>query len=163
MVQHINKVNIMSVKKKFYVLEFNCNTCKKGKYDILPYFRDMWRNKRKLFKRDDVKDKKTLSEWIKNVSQYQYWARCEYEFLMASWPFGSYKMNKDINNFLSLNPNFDMSEYPKNIEFINILTQDMSKIDIHEQVMMNIDVITDILYDEFKIGKKKKIRQKNDG
>ena len=49
-----------------------------------------------------------------------------------------------------------MSEYPKNIEFINILTQDMSKIDIHEQVMMNIDVITDILYDEFKIGKKKK-------
>ena len=29
------------------------------------------------------------------------------------------------------------------------------KIDVHEQIMMNIDIITDILFDEFKIGEKK--------
>lgn len=133
----------MSVKKKFYVLEFNCNTRKKGKYDILPYFRDMWRNKRKLFKRDDVKDKKTLSEWIKNVSQYQYWARCEYEFLMASWPFGSKKLNEEITNFFKGDVNLFNTD--DNIKFTNIILNDMYKIDIHEQLMMNIDVFAEIL------------------
>lgn len=30
--------------------------------------------------------------------------------------------------------------------------QDMEKIDIHDQIMMNIDIITDILYNEFKLN-----------
>jgi hypothetical protein len=29
----------------------------------------------------------------------------------------------------------------------------MYKIDIHEQIMMNIDVIVDILFEEFKVNK----------
>ena len=29
--------------------------------------------------------------------------------------------------------------------------QDMEKIDIHDQIMMNIDIITDILYNEFNL------------
>lgn len=30
--------------------------------------------------------------------------------------------------------------------------QDMEKIDIHDQIMMNIDIITDILYKEFELN-----------
>ena len=33
----------------------------------------------------------------------------------------------------------------------NIIIQDMDKIDVHKQIKMNIDVIADILYKEFKL------------
>lgn len=36
-----------------------------------------------------------------------------------------------------------------NIKFSNTITKEMCKIDIHEQIMMNIDIITNILYEEF--------------
>ena len=36
-----------------------------------------------------------------------------------------------------------------NIDMCNIITKDMDIIDVHEQIMMNIDIVTDILYDEF--------------
>jgi hypothetical protein len=35
-----------------------------------------------------------------------------------------------------------------------IIMEDLKKIDVHEQIMMNIDIITDILFEEFKLEKK---------
>jgi hypothetical protein len=60
-------------------------------------------------------------------------------------------MNEEIMEYLNNNPNFDMKNYENNIDFKNIIIRDMSKIDAHEQIMMNIDIITDILIKEFKI------------
>ena len=78
-------------------------------------------------------DKKTLQEWIESTSRYMFWARCQYEFLMAPWPYKE-----------------------------DTLIKDMYKIDVHEQIMNNIDVITNILYEEFKIEKKKKLKEKKE-
>ena len=64
---------------------------------------------------------------------------------MAPWPFGSKKMLEELQKVEITEEN--------NIKVCNIITGDMCKIDIHEQIMMNIDVITEILFTEFKIEK----------
>lgn len=141
----------MSLTKKkqvFNVLEYDFNTKTCRYYDILPYFRRCWKE------RNTNSDKKPccmqeLKEWIEKKSSYQYRARCEYEFLMAAWPFGSYKMGEEVMEYLNTHPDFDMKNYDNNVDFTNIIIRDTYKIDIHEQIMMNIDIITDILADEF--------------
>lgn len=115
-------------------------------YDVLPYFRNMW--KAGSFKAKSIKTKEELKKWIEGTSRYMFWARCEYEFLMASWPFGSLKMHENIQEFFK-EPK-DMSNYSNKIDLENIITSDMEKIDIHQQIEMNLDIITDILYKEFR-------------
>lgn len=136
-------------KRQFNVLHLKFNNKKIEYCDVLPYFRDCWKEGR--FKKEDVTDKKSLKEWIKRSSQYQFWTRCQYEFLIAPWPLGSYKINQDLNKFIT--PEFNINDYRQNIDFYNILMQDMHKIDIHEQIMMNIDIIVDILWEEFYVTK----------
>ena len=132
---------------KFNVLLYNFSTHKVEYYDIIPYFIDSWDNNR--FDKDQVKSKKDLKSWIKRASQYQFWARCQYESLLAAWPFGTKKMTDDIKKLID--SGVDISVYKHNIDLINIITHDMVKIDIHDQIMMNIDVIADLLSKEFEI------------
>lgn len=148
---HPNGYNIMKKKKltKFNVIEYDWNRRDIRHYDILPYFRDTWKSKKFNFDKENVTDKETLKEWIKRSSRYRFWARCEYEFLIAPWPFGSKRINEKIKELLK--SDFNIDDRSQNIHFYNAIMTDMQKIDIHEQIMMNIDVIADILYDEFKI------------
>lgn len=132
---------------KFNVLLYNFSTHKVEHYDVIPYFIDSWNNNR--FNKDKVKSKGDLKTWIKRASQYQFWARCQYESLLAAWPFGSKKMIDDIKKLID--SGVDISDYHYNIDLMNIITQDMVKIDIHDQIMMNIDVVTDLLSKEFEI------------
>lgn len=134
--------------KSFKVLLYNNN--KIEHYNVLPYFRDCW--KEKYYKKEkteirNTKSKELLKKWIIDSSRYMYWARCQYECLIAHWPFGSYRIKEDLKKFLT--PEFDIEKIDDSIKFYNILMQDMCKIDIHEQIMMNIDIITDILAEEF--------------
>ena len=146
----------MGAKKKiFNVLEYDFNNRTRKYYDVLPYFRNSWKKKSYHHMTDDggkPSNKKELKEWIINISKYQFWSRCEYEFLMAAWPFGSHKMNEDIMEYLNNHPVFNINNYNDNVDFINIIIRDMCKIDVHEQIMMNIDIITDTLAVEFKIN-----------
>lgn len=137
--------------KEFKVLNYKMGNIEK--YDVLPYFRRCWQDKTDYSKelRSKVKTKEDLKKWVDGRASYMYRARCEYEFLMASWPFGSYKINEPLKNFLT--PEFNIDDYSQRIDFYNIIMRDMYKIDIYEQIMMNIDVIVDILYKEFKLDK----------
>ena len=132
---------------KFNVILYNFSTHKVEHYDVIPYFIDSWNDNR--FDKDKVKDKEDLKSWIKRASQYQFWARSQYESLSAAWPFGTKKMTDDIKKLID--SGVDISVYQYNIDLMNIITQDMVKIDIHDQIMMNIDVIADLLIKEFKI------------
>lgn len=132
---------------KFNVLLYNFSTHKVEHYNVIPYFIDSWNDNR--FDKDKVKTKEDLKSWIKRASQYQFWARCQYESLLAAWPFGNKKMTDDIKKLID--SGVDISVYQYNIDLINIITQDMVKIDIHDQIMMNIDIVTDLLSKEFKI------------
>ena len=138
-------------QKKFNVLLRDFNKKKPTFYDVLPYFRGKWEECPYIWDEDNkevlVKTKEELKKWIKDRSQYQFWSRCEYEFLVAKWPFGGRQLTEDMEKFISTNP--DLKDNKTNIDMCNIITKDMDVIDVHEQIMMNIDVVTDILYDEF--------------
>ena len=131
-------------QKKFNVLLRDFNKKKPIPYDVLPYFRREWEER---YKDIPVKTKEDLKKWIKGLSQYQFWSRCEYEFLIAKWPFGGWQLTEDMEKFIATNP--DLKDNKTNIDMCNIITKDMDVIEIHEQIMMNIDIVTDILYDEF--------------
>ena len=144
-------------KKEFKVLLMDFNRKKYEAYDVLPYFRNIWRGHRfnwdKDYNKIPVKTKEQLKEWIIDWARYQFWARCEYEFLMASWPFGSRRMTDEVKAFIINQP--DIDNYEDNLRFCNIIIMDMVKIDVFEQLMMNIDILVDILYDEFLMKDKK--------
>ena len=76
-------------------------------YDILPYFRREW--KIRPFGRDEkykeIPDttKPQLREWVDAFAKYQFWSRCQYEFLMAQWPFCTRKINDDIRHYVKVN------------------------------------------------------------
>ena len=131
-------------QKKFNVLLRDFNKKKPIPYDVLPYFRREWAES---YKDIPVKTKEDLKKWIKDLSQYQFWSRCEYEFLIAKWPFGGWQLTEDMEKFIATNP--DLKDNKTNIDMCNIITKEMDVIDVHEQIMMNIDIVTDILYDEF--------------
>lgn len=136
-------------KRQFNVLHLKFDSKKIEYYDVLPYFRDCWKEDYR-FEKENVTDKKSLKEWVERASRYKFWARCQYEFLIAPWPLGSYEMNKRVREVISKST-FNLDDYSSNIDFHNAIMYDMHKIDIHEQIMMNIDIIVDILFDEFKI------------
>lgn len=119
---------------KFNVLNWDFNRDMIYQYDVLPYFRECYRDKVKKFKQVSkrkwyAKADEKIKEWykvpetyeefkkfIEDQSRYQFWARCEYEMIVHGWPVRK-------------------NDY---------------KIDIHEQVMMNLDIICKILWEEFQ-------------
>lgn len=148
--------------RKFNVLIF-----KNGKvehYDVLPYFRNSWKEKYNKEEKNKIKTTKgkarrmqLFKEWVISRSNYMFRARCEYETLLASWPFGLYRLKNDMKEFLK--NTVDLDDFTQCLKFENIIIADMEKIDVHEQIMMNINTIVDILYQEFKFDKPPKVKK----
>lgn len=137
--------------KEFKVLLMDINKNTYEEYDILPYFRQEWKirpfGRDEKYKKIPVTTKPQLRKWVDAFAKYQFWSRCQYEFLMAQWPFCTRKINDDIRHYVKVNP--DANNEKDDIQLCNIIIKDMVKIDVYEQIRMNIDVIVDILYDEF--------------
>lgn len=114
--------------EKFNVLIWDFNRDELVHYDVLPYLRDRYEDRKKRFEmagKDNElwKVPKTLDEFkefIIGESRYQFWARCQYEMICHGWP----------------------------------VRKNDHKLDVHEQIMMNLDVIAKIMCDE--LGKKVK-------
>ena len=144
-------------KKEFKVVLMDFNKNDYEAYDVLPYFRNVWKshrfNRDKDYDKIPVKTKDQLKEWIIYWAGYQFWARCYYEFLMAHWPLKSHRITEEIKAFFLTTPDIDNHDY--NLRFLNIIIRDMVKIDVFEQLMMNIEVLVDILYEEFLMKNKK--------
>ena len=146
----------MKALTKFNVLTFSNGKIRE--YDILPYFRDSWKEKYNKEEKDkikaakyDAKRRQLFKEWVRGRSLYMFWARCEWEMLIGSWPYGSKNINDKMKEFMSESRNLD--DYHDSLVFDNIITSDMQKIDVHRQIEMNLNIITDILYSEFKLDK----------
>ena len=137
------------MKQVFNVMWLNFSTKEVEHYDVLPYFRDCWNNKCYKEEIKAIKSFDQLKDWIIGKSRYMYWARCQYEFLIASWPFGSKRLKDDLK--LLLTPEFNIDDYDQCLKFENIIIKDMTKIDIHYQIMMNIDIVVNLLNNEFYV------------
>ena len=101
----------------FNVINWNFNGDCIEHYDVMPYFYRCLdeEKKSKKIKISDISFE-WLRDFIKNVSLYNFWARCEYECIIHGWPV-------------------QKNDY---------------KLDIHEQVMMNLDVITKLMLEDIK-------------
>lgn len=124
--------------KKFNVLTWEFTMDKLEPYDVIPYFVERYKDRKKKANRKSYKKMveanpeykkyyglpETLDEmksFIECESMHMFWSRCEWEMIVHGWPVKG-------------------NEY---------------KLDVHEQVMMNIDIIASIVYDEVNKNKRK--------
>lgn len=124
----------MIMKAKFNVILYDWNSRGIEFYDVMPYFRNEWKHNKKhtTWEGEKVDNIETLKKWILERSRYMFWARCQYECLIAPWPYRE-----------------------------DTLINDLKKIDVHEQLMANIDVLVKVVAEEFKIpveAKKKEFK-----
>jgi len=119
------------MEKEFNVIIYNINSKEFEYYNIIPYLLSCYeseKNKPKTF--NEFKD------FIKNKSVYKWWARCEYEIILSPWPYissPSERYDKKGENDIEA----WKEHWKKHL-------QECEKIDVHYQVMMNIDVITNL-------------------
>lgn len=110
----------------FNILLHDFNFNKAEAYDIMPYLLERFKRCKinnqwyplKHIPTTDEEYKEFVDSWCK----YQYWSRCQYEFLMLPWPFGC------------------VDTYERCIDLIN----SSEKIDAYKQIQMNLDVIVGI-------------------
>lgn len=113
-------------KKFYYVLIWDFNSDSLKHYDVLPYFRNCYAERKAKSKGKRNKDpemkkyfgvpetREEMRDFVENESLHMFWARCEWEMIIHGWPARE-------------------NDY---------------KIDVHEQIMMNIDVLAELLYKE---------------
>lgn len=111
----------MDEKRKFYVLTWDFNSDKIEHYDVLPYFRDRLEERIEKNKNDE--------------DDY-------------------FKVPKSFNDFKKFVEDESMYQFWSRCEYEMIVhgwpvKRNDYKIDVHEQIMMNIDVISGILFDEY--------------
>lgn len=112
------KKEIMKITKDkhFYTIVYNVNSRRPEAYDVIPYILNEIKEQRKRkYDKLIIKSNEDLKNAILRIAKYQFWARCEYEVIINEWPYQE-------------------SDPMKN----------SCKIDVYEQIKMNIDVIVDI-------------------
>lgn len=100
--------------KKFNVINYDINRNKFIEYDVIPYFVNVYNEKKKKKYKKIPKTYEELKEFIRDEALYQFWGRCEYEIILVDWPC-------------------------QKVE---------EKWDVYDQIMMNLDVVTNILWQE---------------
>lgn len=104
----------MKEKEKFNVLVWDINGNKLIPYDVLPYFRNRYRE---LAKSKRPKTKEQWESFITSTGVSMYWSRCEWEILVSPWPTNEGRVKIDV--WAQIKNNFDlivkllMSEYGK--------------------------------------------------
>ena len=113
--------------KTFNVINFNFNKREFEPYNVIPYLVSCYN--------EEKSKPKTFTEFkdfIKKKSMYQWWARCEYEIILSPWPYtlSPSERAKEENNVDAWK-----EHWKKHLN-------ECQKIDVHYQVMMNLDIIT---------------------
>lgn len=117
------------MEKEFNVIIYDINSKEFKSYNIIPYLLRCYKeskNKPKTF--DEFK------RFITKNSMCQWWSRCEYEIILGPWPYiasPSERYDKKGEDDIEA-----WKEHWK--KHLN----ECEKIDIHYQVLMNIDIIT---------------------
>lgn len=127
-------------KTKFNVLFWDINQDKLIPYDVLPYFRDCYAKKVKESKKKYVQKSEELSK---------YW-----------------KVPKTLKEFKDFVKNKSQYQFWSRCEYEMIchgwpVRKNDYKLDIHEQIMMNLDIIAEILKNENDKKKVSKTRKQS--
>ena len=126
--------------KKFYVLNWDFNSDNIYHYDVLPYLRNRyeeqvksWKNKQKSKRFQNSIEKGFITEH--DIEKY-------------------YKAPENWNELRDFIDNESRHQFWARCEYEMIchgwpVKDNDYKIDIYEQIKMNLDIITDILYNEY--------------
>lgn len=115
---------------EYRVVIWNFSTDRVEHYDIMPYLYrrlEEKRKKRQIVLKDLTLEK--LKEFIDDESKYQFWARCQYEVILSSWP-----------------PRENGRKH---------------KMDVYEQIHMNLDNIAKLMYDDLQQRKPARVSKTN--
>lgn len=115
-------------KRKFFVLMWDFNGDNIEHYDVLPYLRNCYKDTLKQSKKKSVQKSQELMEYYKVPNTKE--------------EFKKFIENKSCYQFWS------RCEYEMICHGWPVQKNDY-KIDVHEQIMMNVDTIADILMEEF--------------
>ena len=118
--------------REFNVIGYNFNSKEFVPYNIIPYLVSQYK-----IKRDKPKTFDEVKEFVKKESMHQWWARCEYEIVLSPWPYtlSPSERAKEENNVDAWK-----EHWKKHLN-------ECQKIDVHYQVMMNLDIITALVID----------------
>lgn len=101
--------------RQFNVIYWSFNEETPTPYDVLPYFRNEYERTKKT---ERPVTKEQWEKFIKNKGKYMYWARCEYEVIVSTWPptDKSYKLDiwQQIEANLDLITEILMQEHESN-------------------------------------------------
>lgn len=100
---------------EFNVILYDWNRRKGVFYNVIPHFVREWNSEYNNDEREVITTFEELQRWLKHHSMYHFWSRCEYETILCPWPYN-----------------------------MNTIEKDMHKIDVHDQIMANLDVVTDL-------------------
>lgn len=116
---------------QFNVLWWDYNNDHPTPYDVLPYFRRCYESCKK---KDMPVTKEQWTEFVRQKGMYRFWGDCNYEIIISQWP-PKYKnvKRKNLENG---------SE-----EMIKELVS--KKVDIWQQIEPNIDLIVNLLMEEY--------------
>lgn len=120
------------MEKEFNVIVYNINSKEFEPYNVIPYLVNCYDKKKSKLKTFDE-----FKEFVKSESMYQWWSRCEYEIILSPWPYitsPSERYDKKGENDIEA-----WKEHWK--KHLN----ECEKIDVHYQVMLNIDIITNLI------------------
>lgn len=122
----------------YYVITWNFNDTEIVKYDIMPYLIDKYKERKKSRRKNNIVPKTfdEIKEFILNESIYQFYSRCQYEVVVSPWP-PSPERNDDGSIKI-----YDYNVYGPGWGKISTIVFRDQKIDVHYQIKMNIDVIT---------------------
>lgn len=125
----------MKKRFSFFILRKNFNTGEIEQYDIMPkLYSEIFDNEGhvlpnlSIYGMTKVDSKEKFFGFVKSHMAYNYWAKCEWEYIAIDWPW--------------------RTECDENSDLININRP--VKIDAYQQIMPNINIIVDLLWEEVK-------------
>ena len=101
--------------KSFNVIIYDPNLKEFVKYDIIPYLIRTY-NKKKERKETLPKTFDEFKNFVKSESQYQFWARCEYEIILIDWPCQKKYEKWDVYKQIMMNLDIVTKVFMENIK-----------------------------------------------
>lgn len=123
--------------REFNVIVYNINSKEFEPYNVIPHLVNCYDKKKSKPKTFDE-----FKEFVKSESMYQWWSRCEYEIILSPWPYitsPSERYDKKGED----NIEAWKEHWKKHLK-------ECEKIDVHYQVMMNIDIVTALVMNSVK-------------
>jgi hypothetical protein len=84
--------------KSFNVINWNPNSKNFEKFDVIPYFVEVYNEGRKR-----PQTLQQFKQFINEEAQYRFWGRCEYEIILVDWPCQQKQEKWDVYKQITMN------------------------------------------------------------